>query len=503
MADVGIQVPRYRVTGGYSFTAGKDAGDMGAIYGLKPDLWQQNVLDDWLAENGKGKLVSGKCGLFLPRQNGKNAVLEVVELFKATVQGRRILHTAHEVKTARKAFTRLRSFFENERQYPDLYRLLKAVRSTNGQEAIILHHPDCDTFDKRCSCDGWGSVEFVARSRGSARGFTVDDLVCDEAQELTDEQLEALLPTISSAPSHDPQQFFVGTPPGPLADGTVVLRLRRQALESPKRVSWTEFSIPDDSDPENVLGGGWRKHVAETNPALGIRLNMSTVIDEHDTMSHEGFCRERLGWWDRGAVHGSAIPPDKWYQGAVDRVTPTGRKFFGVSFSRSGSRVALAGAIGTDDGVHVEIVDSMSGAIVDGVGKLSKWLADRWADTGKIVCSGSGALLLAQDLRSLGVPKNGVVVADTRTYTEACGMFLDGVRAGRITHPKADSRRDMLDIAVRSSVQRRKGSAWGWGSTFKDGSEVPLEAVSLAYFGAKNMRARKSRESGRKMVSAV
>ena len=42
-----------------------------------------------------------------------------------------------------------------------------------------------------------GSIEFIARSKSSGRGFTVDVLVCDEAQELTDEQMEAIQPAIS------------------------------------------------------------------------------------------------------------------------------------------------------------------------------------------------------------------------------------------------------------------------------------------------------------------
>ena len=136
---VGSQVPRHRVAAAYSVSAGGDAGELGRAYGLTPDPWQQQVLDDWLAVGGNGRLASGVCGVFVPRQNGKNAILEIVELFKATIQGRRILHTAHELKSARKAFMRLRSFFENERQFPDLYRMVKSIRATNGQEAIVLH----------------------------------------------------------------------------------------------------------------------------------------------------------------------------------------------------------------------------------------------------------------------------------------------------------------------------------------------------------------------------
>jgi hypothetical protein len=456
---VGSQVPRHRVAAAYSVSAGGDAGELGRAYGLTPDPWQQQVLDDWLAVGGNGRLASGVCGVFVPRQNGKNAILEIVELFKATIQGRRILHTAHELKSARKAFMRLRSFFENERQFPDLYRMVKSIRATNGQEAIVLHHPDCAT-------------------------------------------LEALLPTVSAAPSGDPQQIFLGTPPGPIADGSVVLRLRGQALSGGKRIAWTEFSIPDESNPDD-LARQWRKLAGDTNPALGRRLNFGTVSDEHESMSAAGFARERLGWWDRGQSAASVIPADKWAQSAVDDVELSGGKVFGVSFSRSGNRVALAGAGRTDAGVHVEVIDGLSGTIVDGVGQLADWLALRWGDAEKIMVAGSGAVLLQKALSDRGVPGRGVVVADTGVYVEACQAFLEGVRSGVVSHPRADSRRDMLDIAVRSAVQKRKGSAWGWGSTFKDGSEVPLEAVSLAYLGAKTVKVKRRERSGRKRVSVV
>ena len=107
------------------------------------------------------------------------------------------LHTAHEVKTARKAFLRLAGFFESARQWPELAALVSEVRRTNGQEAIVLTNG--------------GSVEFIARSKGSGRGFTVDDLVCDEAQELGTEAYAALKPTISAAPSGDPQTCLLYT----------------------------------------------------------------------------------------------------------------------------------------------------------------------------------------------------------------------------------------------------------------------------------------------------
>src|SRR5699024_9206431 len=131
----------------------------------------------WMRRKG-GRWAAGRWGLAVPRQNGKNGVLEAVELYFMAVLGLKILHTAHEVKTARKAFIRIASFFENERKYPELAGMVKEVRKTNGQEAIVLHNG--------------GSVEFIARSKGSGRGFTVDVLVCDEAQEYSEDAQAAL-----------------------------------------------------------------------------------------------------------------------------------------------------------------------------------------------------------------------------------------------------------------------------------------------------------------------
>src|SRR5690606_40084508 len=69
-------------------------------------------------------------------------------LYGMVALGEKFLHTAHEVKTARKAFLRIASFFENPRRWPELAELVKEIRRTNGQEAVVLHNG--------------GSVEFVA-----------------------------------------------------------------------------------------------------------------------------------------------------------------------------------------------------------------------------------------------------------------------------------------------------------------------------------------------------
>src|SRR5690625_7789130 len=110
-----------------------------------------------MGRKANGKWAAGRWGLAVPRQNGKNAVLEMVELFFMAVLGLKILHTAHEVKTARKAFLRIASFFEDERKYPELAEIVEYIRRTNGQEAIQLTNGgSIEVKIGRASCRGRG-----------------------------------------------------------------------------------------------------------------------------------------------------------------------------------------------------------------------------------------------------------------------------------------------------------------------------------------------------------
>jgi hypothetical protein len=141
----------------------------------------------------------------VPRQNGKNGVLEMRELFGMVGRGEKILHTAHQVKTAQKHFRRLKHFFGKKAddptaKFPELNALVTEIRNVNGQEAIFLSNG--------------GSVEIVARSQGSGRGFTVDVIVCDEAQDMSDDDQEALLSTSSASPLRTRS----GSTPGPRRD---------------------------------------------------------------------------------------------------------------------------------------------------------------------------------------------------------------------------------------------------------------------------------------------
>lgn len=502
------QRPRIHVTPRYTSTDGDIAGSFASAYGLAPDSWQRFVLDDWLGVKG-GRWAALTCGLAVPRQNGKNALLEIRELYGMVGLGEKILHTAHEVKTAQKHFRRLKHFFGNQvadpgAKYPELNALVKQVRSVNGQEAILLHSTSCEIFvGGVCRCDG-GSVEVIARSKNSGRGFTVDVLVMDEAQELGEDSLEALMPTTSAAPLGNPQWIFTGTPPGPSARGEVFTRVRTEARgKSPGSVCWSEWSVDQGSDLDKVEL--WRM----TNPALDAgRLQLAVLKGERARFSDDGFGRERLGMWAPDAGEGSRlVSAEVWARQGRDaeqvdalKVTELNRTF-GITFSIDGKRVSVAGGMKHGDGAHAEVVDGFSGHMSEGVDALAAWLAEetRRNKTALYAISGrSHAEVLKSKLVERGVPSKAVHILNSPEYFTACSMYETGLRDGSVTHSADEAaNQTILDRSVAVCDKKLRGTAgsWGWEVTVPGGDETPMEAVSVAVWAALTTKRRPGRKS--------
>ena len=485
MALRGNQSPRFLIAPDADYTDGPTCGELASAYGLTPDPWQQTVLDSWLACDERHMYAADTCGLTVPRQNGKNGVLEMVELAKLTLEHRKILHTAHEVKTCRKAFLRLKSFFEQPEKYPELAEMVKYIRATNGQESIQLWR--YDEYGDRV--DG-GSIEFIARSKSSGRGFTVDDVVCDEAQEMTDEQFEVLRSTNSAAPSANPQLIMTGTPTPPSSPGTVFGRTRKNALAgNTKRTCWIEWSVPEIGDVRDM------SRVEDTNPALGYRLQESVIDSELNSMEPDGFARERLGWWTEGEDN-SLMAQAEWDCLAIgaDEVPddqPPNKKAFGVKFTPDGSKVAVAVAVLTPDGkVHVELVDNGYRLASSGVRWITDFLDERSETTAAVAIDGrSGMSVLVDQLNKRHYPQKAIMLPGTNGVIAACSMLLEAVHDKTLTH---FGQEQLRESALRS--QRREiGNQGGWGF---DGDEcAPIEAACLAYWAVRTTKRRPGRKA--------
>lgn len=366
---VGAQRPTFELEPERSYTDGDNAAELSAVYAFELDPWQRHVVDCWLGRDDNGRLTAVTCGLPCPRQNGKNGIIEAFEFFMLlNVPQTHILHTAHQVKTAKKAFNRLAGMFE-DKKHPELQAELKLVRRTNGEEMIVLQNGN--------------TIEYASRSRGGGRGFdAITVVIYDEAQELTEEQVEALMSTLAASPTGDRQVIYAGTPPGPNTPGDVFKHVRKSAMsaDAPAGMAWHEWSVLGDACPvtSEMVFADVLDMVYRTNPAMGKRLSEDFTEQEFATMSPEGFARERLGWWDSDQRQfKAAISQDNWKKTAVGLgdVPQSGIQSFGVKFAPEGDRAALAVCRVMGNGEQfIELVNDL--AMPARLDILADWLSD-------------------------------------------------------------------------------------------------------------------------------
>ena len=463
---IGQQKPRIQVEPKRRFTDGDDAAELVSAYGMIPDEWQKLVLDAWLGRDRNDKFTATTCGLAVPRQNGKNAILEMYELYHLCVIGSAILHTAHEVKTARKSFLRLAGFFENP-LYPELQEMVVQIRRTNGQEAITLTNG--------------GSIEFSARSKGSARGFTVDCVVFDEAAFLTNEQQEAIMSTMAAAPKGNRQLVYTGTPPSPSMPCEVFGKVRKDALlDADKRLAWHEWSV--EEMPEAKTFGEVLDLCYETNPALGIRLDEDFTETEFHRLTSDGFARERLGWWmTEGQM--ALISESMWEAIKIDDDDiPEGKRAFGVKFSPDGANVAVAVAVKPKDPgarPYVEIVDYKS--MREGTSWLAQWLVEAKGVTACTVIDGKAhADALIAQMRENGYSRLAILVPSAKDVIAATTRMYNAVKEQKVTHNGQQAFAHVATNCMKRPIGQNGG--WGWGG-IADEDPSMMEAASLALWG--------------------
>ena len=75
----GNQTPRIKIEPPRSGTDGKGAAMLMQAYGVTLDEWQQLVLNSWLGTDDTGSYSVTSAGLSVPRQNGKNCMVEARE----------------------------------------------------------------------------------------------------------------------------------------------------------------------------------------------------------------------------------------------------------------------------------------------------------------------------------------------------------------------------------------------------------------------------------------
>lgn len=487
--------PRVDTHPDYADTFGPEAIELAGRAGLILDPWQADALTMMLAFDVlTGKWTHFEYAELVARQNGKGAILEARALAGLFLLGEElIMWSAHEYKTAMEAFRRVLKLLRrigtqvgnNENLFQVDDRLVK-VLNTNGEESLEVLE------DSKRGLPGQ-RLKFIARSKGSGRGFSGDINIIDETFAYTWFQHEALLPTVSAR--SNPQFIYTSSPPLDGATGEVLFALRERgdptAPRKPEDGPWVqdpELAYRDwglAGDLENLDKvdlddqGNWRT----TNPSLGQnRLTIKAVERERKSMGPAGFARERLGIWPRRVTTGAGIiPADLWTSLADANSERPLDRAFAIDINPARTHAAITAVGPRSDGQMVgSIIDYRAG---------TAWIPDRMAALkakwnpvaiGLDVKGPGGSLLL--DLKEVGIeppadpdePKRGdLAVPNALEVATAYAWFVDLVREEGFVHLDEP----VLNLAVESATIRNLsgGSAWARGG---DADICPLVSMT-------------------------
>lgn len=473
MARLGNQEPTFKAVGTWSRSDGSRASRLFRGYGVSFYPCQDDELELFLARDGDGRVAAKTIAISKPRQNGKSFGARHYAIWMAAVEGKKVLYTAHHGKTMRKMFKAVADFVEGT---PDFRAALRPGREgvyrAAGSEGVYF-------------ADG-GMIEFATRTNSGGRGETYDVIVVDEAQELTDEQLEALKPTTLASDSGDPQMIYLGTPPNGKCPGTVFRGLHDKAHAGALGGAWwLEWAAAEVGDPMDV--DLWYR----CNPALGYRIHEDVMADAAATTASDGFFREYLGWWSKRSAVDRAIDADTWAACREDSPPKDGLVSYAVKFSADGRSGALAACLKPASGKpHVEVVAIRS--TVRGVRWFADFIAPRMGAAAQATIDGKAkADVLEKRISEAGVPKGAVKKAAPADVIAACSMFEDAVSEGRVTHFGQPA----LDDSATKCVRRAIGKGGGWGFDGFDGADpTAVEAAALAYWTAMTTKRNPSRK---------
>ncbi len=232
------------------------------------------------------------------------------------------------------------------------------------------------------------------------------------------------------------------------------------------------------------------KRWAATNPALGRRIQFSTIEDEAEQLDPDTFARERLGWWSPVAAENLdyAIDRRAWEACASVDEKPEGKTAYGVKFAADGSAVCLCGAVIPKEGpARVSLIEMQPSG--RGLVWLVNWLSVRYDRASCVVIDGrNGVDVLVERIKGVWRAKNAVIRPGVKDVLAAVGLFTNAVNEGVLTWYKPQ---EALNESAVTAVKRPIGGGYGFGGE----NSLPIEACALALWGAKTCK----RDPSRKM----
>ena len=444
----------------YKHSHGKEAIDIYNSTGRTAQKWQVDLVDNILAYNKDDLFVHTKVGYSVPRRNGKNEILTIVEMW-GLKNGLRILHTAHRTSTTHVAWERLFNL------------LTKAhIEISSSYRAFGKEHIEVG---------GNGVIEFRTRTSKGGLGEGYDILIIDEAQEYQDDQQSALKYVVSD--SKNPMTLMCGTPPTPVSSGTVFTKFREETLKGKGvNAAWAEWSVDEQQDPND------KKYWYQANPSLGTILTERKIQDEISGDDID-FNIQRLGYWTKYSLK-SEISKADWQKLILKgKLLPKGKLFVGIKYGQDGTNMAMSIAVKQETGnIFVESIDCRS------IRKGNTWIIDflKKADVQNITIDGSvGQSLLVDELKKNKI-KTKVILPTVKEIIIANSTFEQAVYGDKICHNDQPS----LTAVVTNCEKRAIGTSGGFGyKALKPENDIVLmDSVILAYWQCSVFRERRKQK---------
>lgn len=477
----GAQRPRIEHIPHWSQNRADDAmAFLSEVCGLDLDEWQQYVLRHSLGQRDDGKFSAFEVAVVVPRQNGKNVLIEARQLIGLFLLGERlIIHSAHEAATANEAFRDLRERFQ---KHPDLMREVRGFRG-DSEDLDSVPGFKRGNAERSIELKNGSRIVYKTRTDGGGRGLTGDLVIMDEAFSLKHDHIAALMPTMAARTKNGNPQMWYTSSAG-MHDSEVLAQVRERYMtgNGAKRLAGFEWSADEselDEESEDL------EATYTSNPSLGVHLSHEYVFDTERASFSSGeneggierWRRERLGIWAK--LGGESVFPDGvWEACAFEKSVPDDNSLFfavDVSPSRDSASIALVSPL--DDGrVHVEIVDNQVGT--SWVGLRLKELKDRWNPSAIVAIAGSAAESLMPSWKRDGARVTLIRFTD---YKNACGVFFDLVTQGKMAHRDDDTLNAAVDGAKQTWTQ--DNASWYWSRKKSDADITPLAAVTVGLAG--------------------
>jgi hypothetical protein len=457
----------------FEHSIGDLVADFSASLGFVPDPEQRLALQVMYSQTGPGATYSTmsprwsamEFAVVAPRQNLKSGLFKMAMLADLfLLECTRVTWSAHLFKTSRAAFVDIQQIIEAN---PGLSKYVKRVTEGAGNEGVDLM--------------SGARLQFMTRSKTGGRGLTGEKVILDEALMLTDEQMAALMPTMSAIPN---PMLCYGSSPGLPGESLELRRIRNRGREGDSTLGyleWTSLAKCADGDKcrhevgtEGCIADD-EDEWAKVNPALDRRISREYVRGERRSLRPDTFMRERMGVWPAEA-DSEAIPEKRWVACAGDgEIVGPVSVFVDVTLDRSESVVWVCGANG-DGLAQIECADARRG---------TDWTSERVAELierHEVVAVGARSAgpvaSMLPDLRGVcDDAQVDFVKVGSGEFAGMCGAFYDAVMTGTLRH-RNDSR---LNRAVSAAKRHRQVDTWTWERTLVDVDAAPLVAATGAF----------------------